>query len=202
MTKKNNGSFITIPESFSVLRTNLKRLFVDNQWKSMVITATNQGEGTTTVTRGLARSLHKNGEKVLLIDANFRDPSFNDYATNQQEGLSEFLLEPKDIEAYILHQDNEPDLFLAGTHLENPTEKLGSQAMVALLENLKNRYDYILFDTPPAGGVADALIIGSLADAVLLVIEEGVTDKHQMKKTISAIQQAGGNVIGAVMNNK
>lgn len=188
-------------EAFRVLRTNLMHAFAENKWKTLVVTAAGPGEGASTVALELARSLVRNGEKVLLVDGNLRIPVLAERTEQQAAGgLSDVLRNKGAYRDVLLSKEGEPDLLGAGTLAENPSELLGSSAMQLLMDDARKHYDYIIIDTPPAAMVADAVIVSSRADATLLVVEDGAADKKEIRQTIEAIEKAGGNLLGAVMN--
>lgn len=193
-------SISPVAESFRALRTKIKRSFLENGWKTLLITAAGPGEGATSISLDLARSFQKNGDKVLLVDANLRLPALGEQLDARGEGLSDILARGAMPTERIVTPTEEPDLLPAGKAPENPAEMLGSKNMQQLLEALKEQYEIILIDTPPAAVVADAAILSAQTDAVLLVVEDGAANKRQVKKAIDAIEQAGGHLIGAVMN--
>jgi len=88
----------------------------------------------------------------------------------------------------------------ARTVIENPTELLASQRMRAVLAELSQRFDLVLIDSPPVLPVADAMILSSYADGVLLVVASGQTRRGELRRTTEKLAQAGAPVVGCVLN--
>lgn len=100
------------------------------------------------------------------------------------------------------------ETFIEGLHVltsgaipPNPSEMIGSRKMTLILEELKQQYDVILFDTPPVLSVTDALIISSLCDGVILVVNSGKVKKDVVKKAKAHLEHVNARILGAVLNN-
>ena len=202
MAKKHNYYAKSSPyeEAFRNLRTNIQFSAIDKELKALVITSTNPSEGKTSIATNLAMSFAQNGEKVILVDCDMRNPSVSKHIDiNQPKGLTNILVNKEDPHTVMVQHEG-VDIIFAGPIPPNPAELIGSRSMENLLENLKHEYDYVLLDTPPAGMLTDGAILSSAADGTILVIAEGETERADLGRTIEQIKNVGGNIIGVVMN--
>lgn len=202
MAKKHNYYSKSSPfdEAFRNLRTNIQFSAIDKELKTLVITSTNPSEGKTSIATNLAMSFAQNGEKVILVDCDMRNPSVSKHIDiNQPKGLTNILVNKEDPHTVMVQHEG-VDIIFAGPVPPNPAELIGSKSMEMLLEKLKREYDYVLLDTPPAGMLTDGAILSSSADGTILVIAEGETERADLGRTIEQIKNVGGNIIGVVMN--
>lgn len=189
-------------EAIRTLRTNIQFADIDENLKKIVVSSSVPDEGKTTVAIELARSFAQNNFKVLLVDADLRNPSVSkslDIANNM--GLTNVLLNKKD-SSYAIMKDNEEenlDILLSGPVPPNPAEIISSKAMENLMETLEENYDYIIIDSPPVGIITDAAILSTMADGVLLVTRTKSTKKDQIKSAIDNIDSVGSKIIGVVL---
>ncbi|MCX5641815.1 MAG: polysaccharide biosynthesis tyrosine autokinase, partial [Candidatus Omnitrophica bacterium] len=163
-------------ESFRMLRTNLLLTSPDKPLKSILITSSGAGEGKTLVASNLGIIFSQTGSRVLIIDADFRKPQmhkiFNLYG---KKGLSEHLVSDASLEEVIQTTQVE-NLFLVtcGKIPPNPAELLSSKKMLEFSRLIRDRFDYILYDSPPISSVADAIILSaSVVDGTVLVVRAG-----------------------------
>lgn len=91
-------------------------------------------------------------------------------------------------------------IITAGKIPPNPAEMLGSKAMSAFLEEMKEHFDYIILDTPPVQAVADAQILSTKGDRTIIVVRDGVTKKDDVHDTVNTLKKINANIIGAVLN--
>lgn len=170
----------SINEAFRVLRTNIE-FMLGNTAQSQVImlTSANPGSGKTFVTYNLAKSFAIKGKKVIVLDLDMRKASLSKYVDNSVKGVSDYLAHRvNEITSLIQTSADCPNLSIipVGTIPPNPTELLFSERLHALIMDLKVHYDYVFIDCPPVEVVADASIIGKLADYTLFVIRAGMLD--------------------------
>lgn len=202
MAKKHNYYAKSSPfeESFRTLRTNIQFSAIDKELKTLVVTSTNPTEGKTSIALNLAKSFAQNGEKVLLIDCDMRNPSVTKHIdVNQPKGLTNILVNKEDPHSVMIQHEGF-DVIFAGPIPPNPAELIGSKSMETMLEHLKQQYDYVLLDTPPAGLLTDAAILSTAADGTIIVVAEGETEKSDLARTMETIKNVRGNIIGVVMN--
>jgi capsular exopolysaccharide synthesis family protein len=150
----------------------------------------------------LAIAFVQAGKKVILLDADLRNPSLHRLmGTPEKPGLGDVFLDRLNLydAVYYWKEDNKLVVIPAGTTPPNPAELLGSKKMVQILENLKEAADIIIIDTPPAI-VSDALTITLKADGVLLVIDSGRTRKGHAKHIVEQFKRVNANIIGVSLN--
>lgn len=195
-----------VREAYRRLRVNLLFATPDEHLKSVVITSVRAGEGKTCTAANLAVSLARSERKVLLIDADLRKPDQHRlFATNLDGGLSELILKTPTLARVPMNGFRQTpfanlSLLTSGAIPPNPAELLASKRALSLLESIGPDQDLVVIDTAPAGLVTDALSIATGASATILVIEAGKTKASQAAKTIDALREVGGNVIGVVLN--
>ncbi|MFM1651939.1 CpsD/CapB family tyrosine-protein kinase [Brevibacillus sp. B_LB10_24] len=193
-----------ITEAYRTLRTNIQFASANKKVKTLLITSAEPNEGKTTTILNLAVVMAQSGQRVLLVDADMRKPTLHfPFPVQNQVGLSNLLIGQVGIEDVI------QEIGQAGLHLitaghvpPNPAELLESQRMNQLLEEVRDRFDMILFDSPPILLVTDAQVLSSLMDGVLLVISSGNVLGEQVAKAKNLIEHVGGHIIGTVLNRK
>jgi capsular exopolysaccharide synthesis family protein len=161
------------------------------------------GEGKTTLTANLAAAFAQQGKKIIVVEADMRRPRMQHVMDAPNErGLSNVLTSTAALDDSIVHNERLPtlDILPAGPQPPNPSELLGSTAFVRLLEELRNRYDLVLIDSPPALLVADPVSIASMADAVVWVTRVGITTKPHLTRAAGLIDRNRLPVIGFVVN--
>ena len=170
-------------EAFRLLRTNV-RFMMDEKRKVVLITSSIFGEGKTFVSANLAISFSMLGKKTLLIGADLRNPRLGEiFKRQKEEGLSTYLSGgEKDIHKLITHvPDNQNlDVLFAGPIPPNSAELLSRDSMDTLMVQLRQEYEYIVFDTAPVGLVTDALVLSRVADITLYVSRADYTNKQYL----------------------
>lgn len=198
-------------EMFRNLRTNIQFMNTNSNKKVMIVTSTIPGEGKSYVSANLAAAFAQSDKKVLIIDTDMRKGrQYALFNLKPRPGISNFLSgvveqdfegEKEDIKNYIQETDIE-NLYLipAGNVPPNPSELLVSTKMQAIIEELKQTFDIIIFDAPPCLIVADALILARLVDFSVIVSAQNITKMEDLKRAKLAIENVGGKVAGVVLN--
>ncbi len=191
-----------VAESYNLLRTNLEFSLPDKKTGRVIaITSSMAEEGKSYTSINLAYALAKNGERVLLIDADLRRPSLASTLGIEAEcGLSSLLCGGAE-EVYhrgVLHENL--TVLPAGKIPPNPQELIGSQQMKTLLARLSAEYDTVILDCPPVNLVADPLTIGGCVDGYLLVVRHGFTGRREVREAVKCLHFAGARVLGFVYN--
>jgi protein-tyrosine kinase len=189
-------------EAFRLLRTNLQFAGVDRRLRRINITSCNPGEGKTTVTANLAASLASAGVRVLLIDADLRKPRIHKiFSLDNQKGLSNLLAENLALEEVIKTTDIQNfDMITSGPIPPNPAEILSSDKMKNFIEQIISQYDMVLLDCPPVLSLADASILSSYTDGVILVVESGSTEREALITAHQQLQKVNAKILGVVLN--
>ncbi len=194
-----------VVESYRSLRSLVLFQFSENSCgRVLLVTSSLQGEGKTTTAINLAITFAKKDRRVLLIDADLRNPSIPKafgFSTHV-EGLSTALESDTRLERVLVRCPQNRNLFIlpAGLAPVDPAELLSSPHTMQLLAYLKQQFDYIIIDTPPILGVSDALILVSRVDAVLLVVRESITPKQALSRSRELLRKANATNVGVVLN--
>ncbi|QQR90883.1 MAG: polysaccharide biosynthesis tyrosine autokinase [Myxococcales bacterium] len=197
-----NQPMSSFSECARTVRTNLTFMSPDQPLRSMVITSADQSEGKTLVSLTMAISFAQNGHRVLVVDTDFRKPRIHRiFGAENTEGATTVLSHQKDVEDVVLSTPIE-NLFVlpSGPIPPNPAELLHSKRFKALKEQLSTSYDYVIFDSPPLGAVADAAIIGNLTDGAVVVTRAHETTKDALEATLSQLSDAHCASIVGIIN--
>ena len=190
-------------EAFRVLRTNLQFVSVDRALKTLVITSPSPGEGKSVVSANLAISMAIDGRKVILVDTDLHRPRLHRiFKARNNIGLTSALLELPSHLDDLLQETDVPNLYLltTGPLPPNSAELLGSERMKTLFGELTQRADVVIFDTPPITVLADAAILSSQTDGVLLVLNSGRTRREPARRALQALKRVDARVVGATLN--
>lgn len=188
-------------EAIKTLRTNIQ--FSGNQLKIIMLTSTHAGEGKSYITFETARSISQMGKKVLLIDADIRKSLLvSRYQVDKEvDGLSQYLSGQKELEDVLYKTNIENfDIIFSGPYAPNPAELLEEALFGEMLKKLKEKYEYILIDTPPLGSVIDSAVIAKHCDGAILVVEGGAISYRMAQKAKIQLEKSGCRILGAVLN--
>ncbi|MFF2594188.1 CpsD/CapB family tyrosine-protein kinase [Priestia megaterium] len=215
--KKNNNKFITlkrrllahnspkdpVAEQYRTIRTNIQFSDADQDIKSLVLTSSGQAEGKSTTAANLAIVYAQQGLKVLLVDADLRKPTAQyTFRLENHTGLTNVLTKQSTLVQSV--QETEiPDLYLltSGPIPPNPAELLASKQMMEVLDEMRQKFDFVIFDTPPVLAVADAQILANQVDASILIVSSGKTEKDVALKSKELLKQSKSKLLGVVLNN-
>jgi succinoglycan biosynthesis transport protein ExoP len=197
------GSESKHAEAYRVLRTNLLFTRKEEKFNTIVVVSAGAGEGKSTTTINLATVFAQAGNRVLIVDSDLRRPTLHKlFKVTNNLGLTNYLLKQNTL-AEIVQTTNVPNLdFMASGKLPNSSMGiLGSAQMKQMIAELKQRYDFILFDSPPILGVSDASILASEVDLVIQVIQYRRYPQPMTIRAKQMIEKVGGNFVGLVLNN-
>jgi capsular exopolysaccharide synthesis family protein len=192
IVKKNSRSVAA--EMFRLLRTNLSYIIPGEELKTLLITSSMSGEGKTFIALNLGMTIALTGKKVLIIELDFRKPKQDIYLDLEanKKGIVNYLVDPNVSHKDIIRNSQSHlnlDIITRGAKPPNPGELILSPRLNPLLEFVKDSYDFIIFDTPPVGLVADALQMKNLAQATLFVVRAEVTRRGQLNIIEDIAQQ-------------
>lgn len=192
-----------VAEAFRTLRTTLS--FQPNMQGHtiLLITSSAANVGKSTVAANLAGTYARAGQKVLLIDADMRNPSLNKLVgIDIASGLADYLAGKIESKGLVLNTDL-PQLYFipAGQQPEDPAELLNSTRMHHLLQSANREFDQIIIDSPPLAGLADSLVIAAQATATLLVVKAESTRIGSITTALKRLHQAKAPVIGLLLND-
>ncbi len=200
--KKTGFMFI---ESFKIIRTKIENMSKRYGYKAFVVTSALANEGKTTIAINMALALAKTGKSVLLIDADLRKPSVYKgigISAADDLGLPGVLQGKKTLNDSIKYFEKY-NLFLLVTSqsIVEPAELLSSDEMDAVMEVIKNEFDYVIIDTPPASLVADASVFAQYADANVMVVRRDHASMRRIRRTIDDMTATGKEVVGCIYND-
>ena len=188
-----------LAEAYSSLRTNLQFSGPDGGPKIIHITSTRSGEGKSVTSLGLALRYAGLGDRVLLVDADMRLPTFK-RGVDESIGLSGLLTSRDNIADNLLETKYQNlDLLPSGANVPNPSEILSTYRLGEIMEYIRSKYNYIIVDSPPVMGLADAPILAANCDASLLVVEGASTRTPAVKSTLERLSVSGVKVLGVVL---
>jgi polysaccharide biosynthesis transport protein len=190
-------------EAYRVLRTNLLFSRKDDKLNTVAVVSAGAGEGKSTTVFNLASVFAQSGQRVLVVDSDLRRPTLHKMLKiTNNVGLTNYLLKQNTLEEVIQTSSLPTMDFLASGKL--PSSSLGilsSAQMKELIGELKQRYDFVFFDSPPIMGVSDASILASEVDMTLQVIQYRRYPQPMNIRAKQLIEKVGGNLIGIVLNN-
>ncbi len=191
-----------LSESIRSLRTSLRFSTRSGAPQSVFITSSAAAEGKSTIALNLATAYAQTGNKVLLIDADLRNPSLHKLLElDNREGLTNYLASTNSAETdhsrgcMIKHLN----VITSGPIPPDPVELLSGNKMLELLETASKQYDHIIIDGPPILGLADALVLSNLADATIVAVEAGKTRKASLLDALKRLERANANILGSVL---
>ena len=200
----NNETPFAIREAYVKLRTSLMFCMTadkERPCKTFAVTSAQPSEGKSLTAANIAISYAMLGKKTLLIDADLRRPTQKRlWKTNSTAGLCDFLAKFGSLKLPVV-EDLPLSIIFAGTIPPNPSELLSSNRMRYFVEKCSSYYDYVIIDTPPINAVADAQIISTFVDGVLIVAKSGLTTSNELNTAIDMVERAGGNLCGIVLND-
>jgi capsular exopolysaccharide synthesis family protein len=207
-TAQRNINVLTQPksqftEAFRSLQTSLLLATAGHPPKVILFTSATPSEGKTTAATNLASVLSQGGARVLLIDADLRRPNVHHrFGLTGKLGLTSVLAGSSTLEEALQRVPEMPnlDILPSGPVPPFPTEMLSSESMHALLERFRATYSHIVIDSPPILSVTDAVILGRVVDAVVLVVRHGKSNKGVMRRTRDLLARSGAPMAGIVMN--
>jgi capsular exopolysaccharide synthesis family protein len=200
-------------EAFQMLRANLHYLNTDRELRSIVVTSPGVGDGKSTIALNLAKADASVGKKVLLVEADVRRPRLaQELGLSVSHGLSNFLADRGVSLAEVIHRvpvvqrtngrgsTLTMDVVVVGNVPDNPSELIDSERMRELIRQAENDYDLVVFDTPPAGIVADAIPLMSEASAVVVVSRVGKITSGEANHLRDQLERIDAPAFGLVAN--
>ena len=189
-------------EMFKRLRSSIHPGDFRDERFALMITSSSAREGKTTITANLATAMAQAGLKTVIVDGDMRRPAIGQiFQISNEGGLSSFLNGDADCDQVVFPTGIDGlQVIPSGSIPPNPSELLESPRFVQLIKQLKEKFDRIIIDSPPAGALADASIIGNAVDGVILVCFAGHIDKKFVLRTKQQLEKGGAKIYGAVLN--
>jgi receptor protein-tyrosine kinase len=195
----------TISEQYRMLRTHIQAIDSKHPIKAITITSSVHNEGKTITAINLAISIAHdlNKKSILLVDADLRRARVSKYLGIDSElGLADLISNGSNLDDALINIGIDNLTILpAGKIPRNPAELLGTAKMKNLISMLRAKYDYVIFDTPPAIPVTDAGLLGAQTDGVIMVIKANHTQKGVVQHSEGLLRQAQAKILGYILTN-
>jgi non-specific protein-tyrosine kinase len=191
-----------IAEAYRTIRTSIEFASVDEPIRTLLITSAGPGEGKTITAANLAVVFAQAGRRVLLVDADLRQPGVHvAFDLPNAHGLTTLLRSDDVSFDAIVHETAQANLrvLTTGPLPPNPAELLGTHRMRTILDRLKTVGDLVIFDSPPLEGVTDSAILSSFIDGTVLVISAGHSRRAAVRLGCESLARAHANMLGAVL---
>jgi succinoglycan biosynthesis transport protein ExoP len=189
-------------EAFRTLRTNLQFVDAANHPRSIVFTSSVPSEGKTTTTANLAITMSAGGARICIVEGDLRRPRLLQYmGMDGSVGLTNVLIGQAEL-GDVLQQFAESSVYVigAGSVPPNPSELLGSAAMIETLRELESRFDVVIIDTPPLLPVTDAAVLSTIAGGTVVVVGAGRVDRDHLARSLHSLEAVKGRLLGLVLN--
>jgi capsular exopolysaccharide synthesis family protein len=190
-----------IDEAYKSLRTNVQ--FCGSNIRVISFTSCTPNEGKSSVSFNLAVSFAESGKKVIMIDADMRKSVLaGRYKVGEVEsGLAHYLAGQKSLDEVCMETDIEGmDIIFSGPYVPNPAELLESDNFHELVQYCREKYDYVLIDTPPLGSVIDSAIVAKEVDGAILVVEADAISYHFVQNVKNQLDKSNVKILGTVLN--
>ncbi|MEL6247961.1 MAG: polysaccharide biosynthesis tyrosine autokinase [Cyanobacteria bacterium J06627_15] len=195
------STFPMVAGAYQMLQANLRFISSDKRLKSIVITSSIAGEGKSEVCANLAASIAQTNRRVLLVDGDMRSPQQHHlWNVLNATGLSHVLVGEGQLRDAVQPINENLSLLTAGVVPPNPLALIDSERMASLLATFNEQYDYVIIDTPALAGTADAAVLGSLADGILVVMRPRWVTYDGALSAKTLLTRSGANVLGIVAN--
>jgi capsular exopolysaccharide synthesis family protein len=193
----------SVAECCRSIRTNLLFMSPDQPLRRILVTSSGPREGKTTTAISLGVVMAQSGNRVLLVDSDMRRPRLHRaFGVANEVGLSTAIVGEAPLETCIKSTEV-PGLSLlpCGPIPPNPAEMLHAERFKEILANLSQRFDLVIFDSPPVAAVADGAVLSTLVDGTLLVVKAGKTTHEMARRAVDALSSLNANIVGAILND-
>lgn len=200
----NENSPFALTESFRTIRTNMQYTGNGEKCPVYAITSSDMEAGKSIFSANISQAFAQLGKKVVLLDCDLRKPvQHKIFGIENLDGMSELLAGlSESFEKLVTNTRIENlDLITAGRIPPNPTELLAGENMEKLLTSLKQKYDVIIIDFPPANVVIDAVVPAEYITSYVIVVRCGRDKSQQIEEIVNIIKQAKSNIAGFVLND-
>ncbi|MBU7583474.1 MAG: polysaccharide biosynthesis tyrosine autokinase [Nostoc sp. TH1S01] len=203
--QEKSNYFTYFLEALRLLYTNIQLLNSDRQIRSIVISSAMPGDGKSTIAFNLAQIAATMGQKVLIVDGDMRRPVVHSLANlNNLWGLSNLISTDSPVAKAIqkLPSLSNLSVITAGSIPPDPTKLISSEKMKRLMEEFHQNFDLVIYDVPPLAGIADASLLATNTDGILLVVKIGKTQSSVLEQVLENLNISHLNVLGVVANGE
>ena len=192
-----------VAEAYRSLRTNIAFSRAQSRIRTLVLTSPGPADGKSTTVANLAITFAQQGQKTLLVDADLRRAVLDKtFSVPRTPGLTEVVVGVAALDDAV-HSTSVENLFVMGSGQlpPNPSELLGSARMREVLDAARERFDVVLFDSPPLLAVTDAAVLSTMVEGSILVVRMGSTSREAVRRAASHLRAVHSRVLGAVLND-
>lgn len=191
----------SIVESYKNIRTNILALMAKNDSKIVAISSPNAAEGKSTTALNIAITVSQLEKKVLIIDADTHRPTIHKKLKIENNfGLLNLLTEKNELDKAVYHHNDYLDVLTCGINAAKPSELLNSAKFSELLDEVREKYDFVIVDTPPINPVSDALVVAQKVDSIVLIVRAFNTTHDAFKKCLKSLNVLDLKVDGVIIN--
>ena len=187
-----------VAEAYSAILASLRFATDHGAPKTMLVTSTAPAEGKSSSAFAIAQNYARRGERILLVDADLRRPVFK--TANAQRGLTKLLTNDDALRGHV-HETQFENLYLlpCGPIPPNPADLLSTPRFASLMREASREFDRVIIDGPPLLGLADAALLATAAENVVMVIESGRTRTKAARVAVERVRHSGGHLLGAIL---
>lgn len=193
-----------VSESYRSIRTNITYSKPDSEISSLLVTSPSAGEGKSTTVVNIAITFAQLGKRTILVDTDLRKPVLHKiFSVDREPGISNYIGDSKKYSFENIINETEIEnlhMITSGKLFPNPSELIGSHRMKELISVLKEKYDIVLFDSPPVMPVTDSRMLSKETDGLLLIVKSGQTETMALERTVSLLKSVNAPLIGCVLN--
>jgi polysaccharide biosynthesis transport protein len=192
-----------IAECVRAIRTNLLFMRPDDPAKLIMVTSANPSEGKSTVAVNLGIVMAQSGLRTVVVDCDMRRPrQHKSFAVDNATGVTNVVVHAVTLdEALVPSKQEDLTILPCGPTPPAPAELMHSTGFKGVIDELRQRFDRVIFDSPPVNTVTDSLVLATLVDGVVFVAMDKSTTTHSAKIACNKLKNVGGTVLGAVLNN-
>ncbi|MFY2564142.1 polysaccharide biosynthesis tyrosine autokinase, partial [Corallococcus terminator] len=193
----------SVAECCRAIRTNLLFMSPDTPFKTLVVTSSGPQEGKSTTSINLGVAMAQSGNRVLLLDTDMRRPRLHRaFGVPNELGISSLVVGEGTLDAAVKSTEV-PGLFVlpCGPIPPNPAELLHTRAFAELLKTAAGKFDRVILDSPPLNAVADAAVLATQCDGVVLVLKAGKTNRESARRALRSLADVQARMYGAILND-
>ena len=192
----------SLTETYRAIRTTLLLTRKQKKWNTILFTSSNAGEGKSTTTANIGIMMARNGIKTLIVDSDLRRPVLDVLFTgsHRNAGLTQYL-NRKQPWRDAVRETSVKELFLlpSGMDVKNAPELLSSNLMFQFIDEAKQAFGMVLFDSPPLLPVTDAAVLSTLVDGIVMIVRSARTTREDLLKAMQILRDMGGHLLGGVL---
>lgn len=191
-----------ISESYRTLRTNIQFQKLKDRESAILVTSSAPKEGKSTTIANLAITMAQMGTRTLIVDTDLRRPVIHSiFGLKKDVGITNYLVGKQNFDEVIKEtQVDNLSLITSGPLPPNPSELLSSDEMDSFIEEAKQKFDIVLFDSPPIIAVTDAAILSTKVDGLVVVVRAHQTERNAIKRAKTLLQNVNANIFGCLLN--